>query len=171
MNFRLRPVRLICGFPSRFWISSSCCSRNAVPVRLICGFPSRFLRHCYIPLVSRQLDSAFPWFEVLINVKCGIGMSLDFRSWFCAAAQPLNQRFRFRAMAIIQFKDSDLRQFTRDFSETRTLGKPGAFGQVYKGKVRGKDYPNCPRRVAIKKSKIKSNYVKTMWQVKINLTL
>ncbi|BAT14068.1 Os11g0485700 [Oryza sativa Japonica Group] len=71
-------------------------------------------------------------------------------------------------MELINFSDEDLHKFTKGFSEKRLLGKPGAFGQVYKGRNKGNNYANCPRKVAIKISKRKDEYVRIMWKQEIN---
>uniref|UniRef100_A0A0E0J1X4 Protein kinase domain-containing protein n=1 Tax=Oryza nivara TaxID=4536 RepID=A0A0E0J1X4_ORYNI len=71
-------------------------------------------------------------------------------------------------MELINFSDEDLHKFTKGFSEKRLLGKPGAFGQVYKGRNKGNNYANCPRKVAIKISERKDEYVRIMWKQEIN---
>lgn len=74
-------------------------------------------------------------------------------------------------MELINFSDEDLHKFTKGFSEKRLLGKPGAFGQVYKGRNKGNNYANCPRKVAIKISERKDEYVRIMWKVIIAMKL
>uniref|UniRef100_K3YLG5 Protein kinase domain-containing protein n=1 Tax=Setaria italica TaxID=4555 RepID=K3YLG5_SETIT len=38
----------------------------------------------------------------------------------------------------------------KNFSDDRMIGMPGAFGQVYEGKLKEKKYPDCPEKVAVR---------------------
>ncbi|KAL6644572.1 hypothetical protein ACP70R_016180 [Stipagrostis hirtigluma subsp. patula] len=69
---------------------------------------------------------------------------------------------------VIIFNDKEVRMFTNDFSRDRAIGKPGAFGQVYKGRIRGENYASCPRKVAVKVSKLKDDRIRRMWQQEID---
>uniref|UniRef100_A0A0D9XS62 Tyrosine-protein kinase catalytic domain-containing protein n=1 Tax=Leersia perrieri TaxID=77586 RepID=A0A0D9XS62_9ORYZ len=69
-------------------------------------------------------------------------------------------------MELINFTHNDICMFTKNFSEKRCLGNPGAFGQVYKGRNKGKNHANCPKKVAVKVSKTKSSYLQKMWKDK-----
>ena len=66
------------------------------------------------------------------------------------------------------FTGDEIKALTKNFAKKREIGQPGAYGQVYKASIRRNmipDFPDCPRKLAIKVCKLNNKDRETMWEV------